>query len=337
MLNVVQSAAYELIQSDARFLYTLIDIQKNAKNINSNYIMMSQPYIGIFTDGAEQWCRKLGLNAPRFNDTEKAYYAALRQSHKLYEMSYADYRSALIEKFNASDSHFYKIRRLRERIFGYYNVGTDRCNGEFCGNTILGALYTPVDTLNNKEVGPWIRDISIISGKLAAFFGCTTFPPYTYDDSIRVQYADYHFFKHCPLKVTTDLGFVLFSVLCSINYVVEFIDKYFVDEIPQKFKFAYLQYYYLCDFIVELNTINGTNLYINDSLKDRAFRNCLAHYGLGQYLSEADLLQNDILKGLTNKAFNMDYSSTKEKLYQYLRELAQQIKLQIMSPSYCNL
>ena len=71
MLNKVQKAAFDLIQSDARFIYTLVDMQNNAKNINSNYVMMSIPYIGIFADGAEQWCKKIGLNAPRFNDEEK--------------------------------------------------------------------------------------------------------------------------------------------------------------------------------------------------------------------------------------------------------------------------
>ena len=74
MLNKVQKAAFDLIQSDARFIYTLVDMQNNAKNINSNYVMMSIPYIGIFADGAEQWCKKIGLNAPRFNDEEKEYY-----------------------------------------------------------------------------------------------------------------------------------------------------------------------------------------------------------------------------------------------------------------------
>ena len=52
MLNKVQKAAFDLIQSDARFIYTLVDMQNNAKNINSNYVMMSIPYIGIFADGA---------------------------------------------------------------------------------------------------------------------------------------------------------------------------------------------------------------------------------------------------------------------------------------------
>lgn len=56
-INKVQKAAFELIQSDARFLNTIIDINTNAKNIDSNFLMMCQPYIGIFADGAEQWCR----------------------------------------------------------------------------------------------------------------------------------------------------------------------------------------------------------------------------------------------------------------------------------------
>ena len=334
MLNPVQKAAYELIQADARFLYTLTVIQRNAKNISSNYIMMSQPYIGLFTDGAEQWCQKLGLGAPQFTDTEKTYYTALRQSHKLYEMSYSDYLSALMEKFKASDDYFYKIRRLREKLLGYYNVGTDLCNSHFCGNTILCALYTPVDTLNDKEIGPWIRDISVVSGKLAGFFDCKNFPPYNYDNNILVKYEDYHFYKNCPLKNKTELGFLLFSILCSVNYAIKFIDQYFIEEIPQKFKFAYLQYYYLCNFIKELNEANDTNFHLDDSLKNRSFRNCLAHYGLGQFLSESDLMVDDPLKGLTNKVFNMDYFLTKEKLYCFLQELSDQIKAEILLPCF---
>lgn len=76
-INKVQKAAFELIQSDARFLNTIIDINTNTKNIDSNFLMMCQPYIGIFADGAEQWCRKMGLAAPVFNKKEKTYYSLL--------------------------------------------------------------------------------------------------------------------------------------------------------------------------------------------------------------------------------------------------------------------
>ena len=327
--NKVQAAAFDLIQSDARFLYTLTDIRQKARNINSNYIMMCQPYIGIFADGAEQWCKKLKLEAPAFNQREKTYYTALRQGHKLFEKSYSEYETLLLEKFQESDNYFYSIRRIREKLLGYYNVGTDYCNNEFCGNTIICALHTPIMTLGNKTAGVSLRDISVIAGKLAAYFGCTDFPPYRYNDNISVGYKDYHFYKNCPLKLKTDLGFVLFSVLCSINYVSKFIDIYFIEEIPQKFKFAYLQYYYLCDFINELNACQRTNYHIDSSLQDRDFRNCLAHYGLGQFLKENEIIDDDIMKGLTYKAFNTDYHSSKQLLYKYLGDLSEQIKADI--------
>lgn len=91
-------------------------------------------------------------------------------------------------------------------------------------------------------------------------------------------------------------------------------------------KFAYLLYFYLCDFIRSLNMSNNTSFLINPSYKNRNFRNCLAHYGLGQYLNENDVIVDDLLKGLTYKAFNMDYFSTKDEIYTILRELATQIE-----------
>lgn len=326
-LNKVQISAYELIQSDARFLYTLIDIQRNAKRISSNYVMMCQPYIGIFTDGAEQWCRKVGLNAPCFNEKEREYYNALRQGHKLLEKTYAEYTSLLMAKLEESDRYFYSKRSLYEKIHGYFNVGTDLCNGKYCGNTILGAAHTPFQLFGREEAGSALKELSVVAGKLAAFFDCKSFPPYLYDDEKNiVEFKDYHFFNKCPLNEKTDLGVVLFSILCNINYVTVFINDYFVEEIPQKFKYAYLQYYYLCDFIKEINKNKGLKLNIDISLQNREFRNCLAHYGLGQYLGESDIISSDVLKGLTKKAFSLEYDEAKCQLYKQLNNLSHQIQ-----------
>lgn len=307
MLNKVQKAAYDLIQSDARFIYTLVDMQNHAKNINSNYVMMCQPYIGIFADGAEQWCKKTGMDAPKFNNEEKGYYVKLRQAHKLFEWPYKKYEALLTQKFQESDRYFYNIRSLFEKIIGYSNVGVDYCNGTICGNTILCAMYMPFSTLGDKKIGPKIRDLSIVAGKLAAYFLDGNMKPFAYDDKNNtVKYRDYHFYKRSPLILESNLGFVLFCIMCSINYITEFIDKYFVEEIPQKFKYAYLQYYYICDFLEELNIANKTNYYIDNELKNRSLRNCFAHYGLGQFLKEIEVNEKDVLKGLTEKAFNME-------------------------------
>ena len=326
MLNKVQKAAYELIQSDARFIYALTDMLRNAEDIETNYILMSQPYIGVFADGAEQWCRKVGLQAPKFSATEKEYYTILRGRHKLYELSYEEYTSLLMEKFYESEKYFYSIRRLREKILGYNNVGVDLCEGEFCGNTILCALYTPFSFLGNANAGIWMKNISVIAGELAGFFECNELPVYRYKTDLDIKPRDFHFFKYCPLKKKNELAFLLFSVLCTINYVICFIDKYFEEEIPQKFKFAYLQYYYLCDFVKEINMHNNLWLTLDNSLQDRKFRNCLAHYGLGQYLCEDEIIENDILKGLTKKAFDMEYDEAKAFIYIELKSLTSQIK-----------
>ena len=126
--------------------------------------------------------------------------------------------------------------------------------------------------------------------------------------------------------VTKGILGLLFTI---VNYVTVFIEKYFIEEIPQKFKFAYLQYYYLCDFIKEFSVANNIGIGLNSSFKNRGIRNCLAHYGLGQFLSEDDVIEDDVLKGLTYKAFGMDYNSTKEHLFEYLKELTEQIKYMI--------
>ena len=58
MLNKIQEKSYSLIQADARFVYTLTKVFKSPNSHKSNYIVMLQPYIGLFADGSEQWGQK---------------------------------------------------------------------------------------------------------------------------------------------------------------------------------------------------------------------------------------------------------------------------------------
>ena len=71
------------------------------------------------------------------------------------------------------------------------------------------------------------------------------------------------------------------------------------------------------------------NAVIDKSLQNRLLRNCFAHYGLGQLLKENEIVDKDILKGLTEKVFNMDYFSCKNLLYKCLGDLKNQIEEQI--------
>ncbi len=325
-LNPVQQIAYSLIKGDARFLYTLIEIFKQTSKANNNYMMMSQPYIGLFANEAEQWGRKVGLSkVPIFSAEEKNYYSLLRQGHKLLDRTYKEYRLQLMDALKEADDYFYSIRTPESIEMNlYYNVGADVCFGKYCGNTILCSIYMPFKGFDNS-IGPKIKQLSVVAGKLASFY-CLGKPyAYEYDHMCELLFSDYHFFNDCPLKLNNDVGFVLFSILCSINYCTVFVEKYIKEEIPQKYKFCYLMYYYLCDFILDLNKETGLNLFLNTKLKNRELRNCLAHYGLGQYIKNSDIIHSDILKGLTIKAYNKEYFEAKEELYKYMNDLADQI------------
>ena len=103
---------------------------------------------------------------PNDKDRAKANVSDIQKIVKLKDTvtKYENYLSReQSEKIQEKQKDFYSIRRLREKILGYYNVGIDLCNDEFCGNTILCSMYIPINTLGNKDIGPWIRDISIVA------------------------------------------------------------------------------------------------------------------------------------------------------------------------------
>ena len=142
-----------------------------------------------------------------------------------------------MDSFDESDSYFYNNRSTLEKVIGYKNVGSDLCMNKFCGNTILCNMYNPMRLLGNDNVSIKIRDFSVIAGEIASYYNCTSFPTYMYNNNIKVHFKDYHFFK-MSIKRKNKQGFILFSIICSINYVTVFIENYFIDEIPQKLKFA---------------------------------------------------------------------------------------------------
>ncbi len=324
-LNKVQNAALDLISGDARFLITLVDMFENSKNINSNYIIMAMPYIGVFAHGAELWARKVGLSADVFSSEEYEYYTYIRGGCKLFENSYYDLQAILKSEFEKSDKYFYKKRTFLEKIIGYYNFGADKLAEKYCGNTIVCSAYIPFSPFD-KNSGPKLKELSKVAGKLAFFYCGHDKTPYKYSHNLIVTSVDFNFNKNSPITVNTFDGLMLFSILCNINYVIIFLENIIIEEVAQKFKFAYLQYYYLCGFIKDLNKCANYHLHLNDSLFNREFRNCLSHYGLGQYIDCCDLFVNDPLKGLTQKAFDMDYFKAKEILFDYLSSLADQIE-----------
>ena len=325
LLNPIQKKAFALIQADARFLFTFVEIHKNVKQ-NSNYNMMALPYMGLFVDGAEKWGKKVGIDTSEFTDEEKQCYEAMRSSIKCFEMSFAGFSALLQAALTKSDNHFYSTRSLMSKMINlYYNVGTDVLVDKYCGNTILCSIYAPNFSFS-KEYNTFLRDIFIVAGKLTAQYGGTQ-QAYRLNSQMMFEYKDFHFFDKCPLKSKNFSDFVIFSILCTINYLLLFIDKFFIDEFPAKLRFAYILYYYLLNFINDMNNTLSTNFYINEKFVNKLFRNCMAHYGLGQVMMETDINEADLMMfGLTEKLFSVSYLELKQYIYTELSCVADQME-----------
>ena len=333
MLNKVQEKSYKLIQEDARFVYTLTKAFKGSNAPKSNYIMMLQPYIGLFADGSEQWGQKVKISTLAFSDDEKTHYTEMRNSIKLFDMTYDELHAALKNKLDESDKHFYDIRTLRSKLCGlYYNVGADLQGDTFCGNTILCSIYVPFYKFNDSQYGEYIKNTSIVAGKLAAAYIDSEVQPYCTNDSLAFRYEDYHFFRKCPPDIKNYDDFLLFSILCNLNFVRIFINKYFIDEFPAKLRYAYLQYYYLTNLIPQINQKLATDFTINCQYKNHKFRNCMAHYGLGMALKETDIIENDMLLGLSSKLLGMPYIEIKTAIYSELDMLSKQLTTHLLVP-----
>jgi len=278
--------------------------------------MMLQPFIGLFADGSEQWGRKVGINTPVFSEEEKKHYTKVRNSLKLFGMTYDELFNTLRNTLNESDKHYYDTRTPWSKVSGlYYNAGVDLQGNTFCGNTILCSIYAPFYKFSNEQYGNYVKNVSIVAGKLAAEYGGNNASPYSINSNLTFRYEDYHFFSKCPHNINNHDDFLLFSILCSVNFVRVFINQYFIDEFPAKLRFAYLQYYYLTTLIPQMNQKLATTFTINLEYKNDKFRNCMAHYGLGVALKETDIIESDMLFGLSNKLLGMSYTEAKTAIY----------------------
>ncbi len=99
-----------------------------------------------------------------------------------------------------------------------------------------------------------------------------------------------------------------------------------LDETSTKLRCSYLLYYYLLKVLPDINTQYNCAYYMNNKFYCDVFRNAMAHYKLGVLLKENEIKENDIMFGLTQKCFGMDYISVKNSIISELKGLSVQLK-----------
>lgn len=326
-LSKTEQVTLRIIQSDLQFLYT---VHQNRLVSDSSYFVALLPYMGMIIDGCETWTNKvdkLKLHSLKFSKEEQYYYSELRNSIKLWETSFEDLSTLLKQKYNESDNYFSNCCKPIAKAFKLYDIfGVHLIDGRFYDNTILDMLFVP-DFNYNRIDQKYIKRMSTFSGKIIASFGIDEGPMLEVDSSIVFDIKDYGGFVKSPIGNKFSGKFVLFSILCSINFIIYGIDKYILPEIPTKLRFAYIQYYYLMGQIPQINKHLNTQFYMNSKWLDpeKKFRNCMAHYGIGVVLSQQEVIETDLFGGLTQKVFGEEWISVKNSIINELRKLSEQI------------
>lgn len=325
-INPVQRAAVYLIQQDLRYVYTVI---KNIRPDESNYIPSMMPYFGVVIDGAEDWIKSFNnssrhkLDIPLFDEQEREFYEQSRTSIKMWQLNYEKIYSLLESTYQISDEYFGSVCKPIAKRFKLYDIyGVDTINGVISGNTILCQYYYPFFSYS-KEMGEYVKSMTEIGGKYIRLFNAME--EFHVDKKIRFDTKDYGGFR--KLLVGNSFGdkFVLFSILCQINFLLYGVDMWIVDEAPVKLRFGYLLYYSLTSVLVDINEKLGTDFCIKANLKSDFFRNAMAHYKLGVALTEGELITDDVMFGLTQKIIGKGYGDVKNEIYEALYRLARQI------------
>lgn len=326
-LTQQQAASLLLMQNDLRFIYTLVC---HYQEIKSNYILSSMPYIGLVIDGIEDWIaaynnsHAIKFDIPTFTLQERKYYEKMRSCIKLWNNSYNTVYEELKHLYFLSNNYFSSIcKPIAKKLRIYYIFGADLVNGYYCGNTVLCSYYVP-DFDFHQHKGEEIKNLSVIAGKYAVLFQATT--PYRINAQFSFDYADYGGFIKSPVGNAFSDRFVLFSLLCQINYIIKCIDEYILDETTTKLRFSYILYYYVLHILPEINRKLSTQFVMDKKWNSDAFRNAIAHYKIGVALKNHELILSDPFYGLTQKYLHCDYKTVKDGVLRELTQLAQQLQ-----------
>jgi len=325
--NIQQRTAINLIQNDFRFIYTIL---RNKDQLQSNYNVMSMPFLGTIIDGTEEWIQafnastKEKLEVPIFSSDEQKYYEEMRASIKFIDDSYANIRQKLSNIYNDSEIYFASLCKPIARKMKLYDIfGADIVGSHFCGNTILCNYYVPQYKFG-IEKGEELQKYSEIGGKYIVLFDAKK--EYCVDKNMNFTFKDYGGFVKSPFGNRFSDKFVLFSIVCQINFIMICIEKYIKEECTTKLRFEYLQYYYLTNVLGEINETLNTDFTIDQQWKSDLFRNSMAHYKIGVALKPSEIKYDDLMFGLTQKYFRQDYLSLKKKILTNLQSVSDQIE-----------
>lgn len=327
MLSNTEKVVYKLIQLDFELICEIYF--RNDELTNTLYTLSFNGYYGMIIDGSTKWMLKvkeLKSIVPQISTQQKKYYNHLRQSIKFWDMSYDDYIENMTAVYKDSESYFANQTSSIARILKIYDVyGVAYFNKEPIGNTIHYSMVLPsfdykTFTLDkeyvinlNEYAGRLIRNTDIkLNDSLVDF------------SNIDITAKDRGGIKKIGIEKDTKL-FFLYNLICLISFNLYGLKPLKNSFLPSILRMNYILYFYLDTILEEVNIDNKTDFFIDSQYIDTQFRNCMAHYGIGNLLRQDEVDLNDPFGGLTQKIFSMDYVLLNKKIEANFETLLKQI------------
>lgn len=327
MLSNTEKVVYRLIKLDFEML--CIIYFGNDKLNNTLYNLSFNGYYGMIIDGSTKWMAKVkGLKSgvPKISSQQRTYYNQLRQSIKFWDMSYYDYINRMAEVYRYTENYYRNQTSLIAKKMKIYNVyGVSFINNEPIGNTIHFSMVIPSFNFNTFELEKeYVINLNEYAGKLMRNNKVNLNESFAGFSNMNITAKDRGGIKKIGIEKDIRL-FFLYNLKCLICFNLYGLKPLKKSFLPSILRINYILYYYLYSILEDVNIDNKSDFFVDSQYIDTRFRNCMAHYGIGNLLRQDEVDLNDTFGGLTQKIFSMDYNLLNEKIEENLEVLLEQI------------
>lgn len=308
-MDEIEKNVKELFAKDFLFYYSLI-LGNNSK-VDMELLMLV-PYMTMISTEGYKWGSNFSFQKNTLSKEEEGMLSALRENIKILSDSYPKYREKvkMAYLFNKKKNEFV-VNSLDDKDIG---------------NSLLYKIY--LDESIQEEGEKLELTIFKFVGSIGQdYIGSHSEKVYKLNENIKVENRIFDIYENLENKKNGLDILALYCVYCNINFSLYYINKIILEEHPFKLKSMYITYYYLVDMVDEINKRFNQNIIIDDTMKNREFRNALVHYGVKKSgITIEDIKEEDIMKGLTYFFFDKSYLSVKKFISAELEKVSLQLE-----------
>ncbi|MBU3171141.1 hypothetical protein [Clostridium estertheticum] len=326
-MNAVQNVAKTIIIDECKELIHVINIiPKNSAAMLSLGLI---PYIALVVNESLKWCENCKVVIPKLSDEQNYIIKRLRVKCKFYtgdnKYSLIEQRKRLEEVVMIEKHYFENQSWLAKQLYKYgiiKDAGTYLWDGIYIGNTILYSDYfEPFRNIqkNIYESSHEIYNFSVTIGKtlqsIIAILDGNLYECKNEHIHLKEPKSKDYFLNNCFFYSGDIDKMMLFNILCSINFIINYLSNLLTNASTLLFRIKYLTLYHVTE---DLKQLDFTEIADNVLFK-RDFRNVMAHYGLFKVLSKNKIIDSAKMFGLIESNFDMSFQDMVDLMDDNLR------------------